>query len=79
MEREMINAWIKEIENVASVWMTAHIENNFLVIDTCYRNRYIAKPSQILTIRKIDEAIIIKSEGGFIYIDLVENRVTTGI
>lgn len=79
MEREQLEAWMKEIENVASVWLSTKIENDMLVIDSCYRNRYIAKPAQILTIRKIDEAIIIKSEGGFIYIDLKENRVTTGI
>lgn len=79
MEREQVKAWIEEISSVTSVWLKLNMEETFLKIESCYRNTYMMKPGDILTIRSIDEDFLIKTNGGFLYIDTSDNKIITGI
>lgn len=79
MEREQVKAWIEEISSVTSVWLKLNMDETFLKIESCYRNTYLMKPDDILAIRLIDEDFLIKTNGGFLYIDTSDNKIITGI
>lgn len=79
MQKQMLESWVKEISEVTSVWLKLNIKDNFFEIESSYRNNYLMKISQIVTIRKIDQAFLIKTEGGFLFIDTVSNKVSCGI